>query len=728
MGNIPYHQTGSPGNCMAVEVMRYFARQLDLRHDECIIMSRHGKRFTTAIPHSAGHRSYHINWIRIDTWSWQHSCTCIKHGHDCHYGTCQCLDQNIKCSSACHPEDVDAYDGSCVACLRSDLQRTKAKAEHRCSNMIAGEAHRYVRGEIFQPMSQDQINEIKLPGDFGMRPSRARSGRAQQQSKTNDITPSGVVGITHLPQARHAERALCNCFYGNPDDLKPSFMLIAGSPDHVALFLRISSGVRARQGRVALARKRAQNESLHTIEQVTQSIRTGHLPATSLFDYFSSLQRENQVTVPTFQKGLVVKRFNMKSYFQSLRALSLATKTYKDLPGSTISLGIISTTLHDALWLPSEHIQQLSRQEKFACIAMFESGSYNIDPATLNDVIALSSRNSIFASKLLHHDPSSTEHKDDITRVIGNVGRVGMVLMVAPQAPRTREVELNNFRLVTHAPFDGRSEDSFKATTLHLRFTEFEMAFDVGQRGAIDKDLCLVETLIQVYDRDVWVGDIDVLPLFNQRNDAVRRNNISCRGCSSSSQTSDIHSSLVSIDNWEELLDPPKDLGELNIAVFRAYDNWVARLAAACISLQKGFRIVINPVDKVCWGCCCRKRWDWTPEILRNSRHAALDNCDHDRVPDDDNEDSEDSPEGSDDGASSPLFSEPPIFDVVTSVAFTANLEDRQVPAARSSVQANPALEELREVNADPDYESDGTVYVGEWEIGTDHMPQIYIF
>jgi hypothetical protein len=193
----------------------------------------------------------------------------------------------------------------------------------------------------------------------------------------------------------------------------------------------------------------------------------------------------------------VVRKFIVEHYFRSLRALALATKTYRDLPGLTINLGVISLPLHDARWLPPAGIQRLNRQQKFACIAIFESGTYNIVPAALDDVIAISSRNSIFASSLLHHDPSLIDHKDDITRVVGNVGKTGMVLMVAPQAPRLRKVDLNNFRLVSHTPFDGKSEDSFKSTSLHLRFTEFEMAFDVGQRGAIDKDLCLVETLIR---------------------------------------------------------------------------------------------------------------------------------------------------------------------------------------------------------------------------------------
>ncbi|CAN9352434.1 unnamed protein product [Alternaria alternata] len=509
------------------------------------------------------------------------------------------------------------------------------------------------------------------------------------------------------------------------DQKGPNFVLIAGSVDHVALLVRTDSGVRARKSRLKSAQRRAQTEPLHTVEQVTQAITAGQLPAKSLATYFISLRHGNQIAVPTLHKGLVVKTFTVEPYLRSLRALSLATETFKDLPGSTISLGIISTPLHDALWLPPTGVQRLNRQQKFSCIAMFESGTYNIEPTALDDVIAISSRNSIFTSKLLHHDPSSIEHKDDITRVIGNVGKTGMVLMVAPQAPRLRKIDLNNFRLVSHAPFDGKSEDSFRSTSLHLRFTEFEMAFDVGQRGAIDKDLCLVETLIQVYDRDEWIADIDVLPLFNEGNDAIRRNNITCTGCSLASQSTDIPSWLVSVDNWEELLDAPKGLGKLNVAVFRAHDNWIARLAAACISLQRGFRIVINPVDKVCWGCCCRKKWGWSAETLSLSRHAALNHLDSEDL---DDNDCEDSDEGdSSDSSKSDTSGSPHSETLTESDTSLSNLPDLETGSMELSSYTGLVQEALRKMVTDPGYESDDTVFNVEGETQLHHMPQVFI-
>jgi hypothetical protein len=733
MGGITYHTLGDPGKSLAIETMRYFAKQLELHHDECIIMMQGRKSYTTAVPHvEEGGKSYHINWIEIEPWSWSHSCKCLRQGHSCHYGTCECLDQHITCSSACHPEDVPDYDGNCYGCLRSGPRPDKVKDNHQCSNIVQGEAHRYVRGQMFERMSHDHVH---FSSDFGLQFNRARSKWSNQLPVHSEVSVSGRYGIESR-HTIHQGRTLCDCFYSKHKDTGPAFVLIAGSTNHVALLVRTDVGVRARRGRISAAQKQAQSVPLHAIDQVTQAIRTGDIPATSLVDYFSSLQHHNHITMPTFRTGLVVRFLDVEPYFRSLRALSLATKTYKDLPGSTISLAIISLPLHNALWMPSVGVQRLNRQQKFACIAMFESGTYNIDPAALDDVIAISSRNSIFASKMLHHDPSSIEHQDEITRVIGNVGRTGMVLMVAPQAPRLRKIDLNNFRLVSHAPFDGKSEDSFKSTSLHLRFTEFEMAFDVGRRGAIDKDLCLVETLIQVFDRDEWIGDIDVLPLFNQNNDAIRRNAITCRGCRLASQSSDIPDWLVSIDNWDELLDAPRDLGKLNVAVFRAYNNWVARLAAACISLQKGFRIVINPVEKVCWDCCCRKRWGWTKRTLNASRHATIENYDQDDPTDDDDCDASPEEDNLDDElGSEDLNSRDPewLSPTAPSETFVPGEEFHLWRANPGSV---PVQEPLREVDVDPGYESDDTVLFDdtvlkeeweEWEVELDHMPQIFI-
>lgn len=132
----------------------------------------------------------------------------------------------------------------------------------------------------------------------------------------------------------------------------------------------------------------------------------------------------------------------------------------------------------------------------------------------------------------------------------------------------TKGVHLNELRLVCNNPFDGKSENNFRNTSVHLKSTEFELPVDVEERGAVEKDLCFVETPIQVYDMNRWIANINVLSALQNGNDAVRRNTMSFTGCSTI-----IPSVNVSIDNWEGLLEVPRGLGKLGVVVVRANDS-----------------------------------------------------------------------------------------------------------------------------------------------------------
>jgi hypothetical protein len=166
MSEMSFHEIGSPGKDMAVEMMRYFARQLQLRHDECIIMMQDRRAYATAIPHTERGRTYHINWNEYDTMSrWDHSCNRHEEGHACHKGRCECMEHKTKCSLACHSEETNADTGHCEGCLRSDHRFGKTKEDYECPNMVLGEAHRYIRGSMFQSLSQDQIPPSSDLGD-----------------------------------------------------------------------------------------------------------------------------------------------------------------------------------------------------------------------------------------------------------------------------------------------------------------------------------------------------------------------------------------------------------------------------------------------------------------------------------------------------------------------------------------------------------------------------------
>ncbi|UPL01886.1 hypothetical protein LCI18_013279 [Fusarium solani-melongenae] len=236
-------------------------------------------------------------------------------------------------------------------------------------------------------------------------------------------------------------------------------------------------------------------------------------------------------------------------------------------------------------------------------------------PTSLSDVIAISTRNSLFISAILLSEPFDESSKNDIRHVIGNVGKAGMVMMAAPLKPRIRPVDINKWKQISHAPFLGETLDCFGSTSLHLSFTEFEMPVDIGQRGSIDRDtqVRVVETVISVYDRGEWVADLDVLALYDPAlagYEYVRRLDEVAR-CKKSPPQHQEGERLTSIDNWEELINLPADIGIHHVGVVRAKDNWLARVATACVSAQKGFRTVILPSSDICWSCCSSRTWQW---------------------------------------------------------------------------------------------------------------------
>ena len=207
----------------------------------------------------------------------------------------------------------------------------------------------------------------------------------------------------------------------------------------------------------------------------------------------------------------------------------------------------------------------------------------------------MSSRNSIFVAAPLLEDPGRQDQDHKIIRVVGNIGRAGIATMVPPQFCRIRSLETDAWEQVNHAPFDGRSADSFQNTSLHLSFTEYTPPIDTGTHGAQDTETFLIESLISVYDRERWVADVDVLALF--QSELFSRYQREC----SHLPDEHCHSGIVAIDHWEELLDREK-----LISVVRAYQNPQARLATAIVSARQGHRTVVIH-GEACWSCIVKK-------------------------------------------------------------------------------------------------------------------------
>lgn len=195
-----------------------------------------------------------------------------------------------------------------------------------------------------------------------------------------------------------------------------------------------------------------------------------------------------------------------------------ATEVYNSLPGATISIGVLDQTLIRTKWaicllrgVPS-NADNFRLDIKFSIIAMFESGTLDIDLSEMSAVMAIASGNSIYVVSALLQDPSEPDYS--IIRLLGNLDRPGVVMLVPPQAPLIRSVDHSSWRLINHYPFDGELEDSFKDTSLHLSFTEYEVPLKVLV-GAVDAEASMLETLVSVHDRGKvrLVGDF--LPPFH---------------------------------------------------------------------------------------------------------------------------------------------------------------------------------------------------------------------
>ena len=326
----------------------------------------------------------------------------------------------------------------------------------------------------------------------------------------------------------------------------------------------------------------------------------------------------------------------------SLKALASIVQIYRLLPDATISLKIASRPLHNSLWVKCERDEgeacgtgardylrgvvrnlgtetelkkknivntfnpwlfELSLQRTFACIAMLESGEYDIDPVTLEHVFAMSSGNSIFVSAALLSDPGEMPEVYEVRRVVGNIGRAGIAMPIPPQDPRIRKPDIESWHLINHAPFDHQRTDSFQNTSLHLSFTQYTMPFNIGDHGAQDAEAFFIESLISVHDRGRWVADLDVLSMFRSvdfKKVAVLKH------CDHSESTPSPHT-LISIDNWEELL----DRGNASVVV-RASRNPMARLATAVVSVKQGYQTIVIPESvKDCWVCITQ--WQMKP-------------------------------------------------------------------------------------------------------------------
>lgn len=339
------------------------------------------------------------------------------------------------------------------------------------------------------------------------------------------------------------------------------------------------------------------------------------------------------------------------NFARNLRALAAAADAYKLMPDATIATGMFSKPLRNALWFPNtgqsfipkkssnnsepslpkntplpigtidprlllqepkrkgkEAVHQreasffndltsyrLTRAQTFACIAMFENRNVDLDPRILNQVMALSTGNSIYVAMPLICDPFDSPSGHEIKRIVGNISKPGISLMIPPIEPKVKITSEDTWMQINHNDFDGKLENCFKFTSMHLSFTRYKLPASVASHGDQAVESNFIETLISVYDRQKWVADLDVLKVVDEG--LLRFNTLP--HCHHKVSLTKPRFPLISIDNWEEFLDRPSAP-----SVFRAHKNWLARLAGAILNAQRGFKtIVLDDKSNVCWAC-----------------------------------------------------------------------------------------------------------------------------
>lgn len=303
---------------------------------------------------------------------------------------------------------------------------------------------------------------------------------------------------------------------------------------------------------------------------------------------------------------------DLPSYFEdamvtSVPVINQKTRSTRRTKPRSKEMSLKSLTEHLSL-LPTSH------EGAFSCFLMFESGSYNIPPAQMENVMAISSGNSLFIVASLLRDPVEEISETEVCHVMGNIGRAGVALMVPPPEPKTLQLGIENWHLINHEQWDGKLRDSFGDTSLHLSFTGASLPIDIGTQGMRDTELYVLESVVSIRGRGKWIADLDVWSALQPSHKLLR---VRCTSPLSTAITvypfsrTSTHicdrghvktycckrRQLKSLENWMEVLDnPPSD------TIFLAKGNWQARLAATSFFVRQGLRTCVVD-ENVCWQC-----------------------------------------------------------------------------------------------------------------------------
>lgn len=166
------------------------------------------------------------------------------------------------------------------------------------------------------------------------------------------------------------------------------------------------------------------------------------------------------------------QREETPAYYAALDQLVILDKIFSAVPGAQVNLRAISRPLVDPAWSSKMNVESRSRSLPlavvFSCMIYYESGYLDLGPNSLVDALALSNHNSIYVASQLLMDPEENLPAIPIQRIVGNIGKSGLSILVPPINPKVPQKDLESWSVVAHEPFDGKVQDSFSASSLHL--------------------------------------------------------------------------------------------------------------------------------------------------------------------------------------------------------------------------------------------------------------------
>ncbi|KAK8070421.1 hypothetical protein PG997_010624 [Apiospora hydei] len=299
---------------------------------------------------------------------------------------------------------------------------------------------------------------------------------------------------------------------------------------------------------------------------------------------------------------------------RALRLLSRLWDMYDHLPGSTIGPSILDCNLNRLTYnldgfpydrhrlgsmLNSRDVANLLKNKilshtshrgcAFKLLVTFDAGVdiQNVlfaGPSAHNwhNLVAVSTDDSLYINpaSLGNMSPYHTTSLE-LRRVRGNVGRPGVSLIgwfTSGLETEWRQPRMDMWRVVNHNPFQGKLEDAFNSTSLHLNITGWSREFDFGGNNCVPNGV-FMEAIVTAHDQGTWLGDINILFQESLQMNHAAGGPRCCRELGRAAYPHPVQPSVV-----------------------MCHGNWQARITAAALSVKKGYRTLLFD-GHGCWKC-----------------------------------------------------------------------------------------------------------------------------